>query len=237
MRKNFTLFPPFSQAGLLEYSLQLSLIILSILIATGVDRCNQRRNDHQKVHAYLQAILQDLENDQESNELNLVDGENDIVSLERALSLVQYPHDDSLTLFVDQFFTVFLKGVFRTFPPTTFDLMRSSGDLALLKDLDLRNDLAVYFAFRDNIVRSDLQQYDQYIFKTVEGIGQYFDLACLNARDQPLACLTDRDGLLNHPRNELVLLLRQANLRVFHLQIAVQNGEKMLARLKVALQH
>ncbi|MEL6274703.1 MAG: hypothetical protein AAFU03_06365 [Bacteroidota bacterium] len=101
--------------SLRDYFLQVSLIILSLFIATSVDRCNLANKNEEKLRAYLTAIELDLRDELETNENNLVDCEQDITGLQRGVGLLRHDQDDSIRLAINEIFTVFTRGVFRAF--------------------------------------------------------------------------------------------------------------------------
>ena len=137
---------------------------------------------------------------------------------------------DSLYSAYSNFAEVYQRGVFRAFPPTTFDLMAQSGDANLLKDLHLRNSLAATFAFRENVVRKDLEDFDRQTQVCAEKLGRFFDLSLLFGGEKE-KFLRDREGFLNDPHNEVFLLLRNANLRAFHLESAIEALEETQTEL------
>ena len=143
----------------LEYLLQVSLIVLGLVIATSVNRCNTRRKAAASLQEYYTAIRADLEVESRSNQLNIDDAQRDIESLDNAVRLLAASHTDSLVRGIEEVTDVVVKGVFRTFSPTTFDVMVNTGDVSLITDLDLRSGLATLFAFRPNIVEQDLRNY------------------------------------------------------------------------------
>lgn len=214
--------------GIGTYIVEISLIIFSILIAIQADRCNQNRKDDTKLQAYLEAMHQDLLDEQGSNQNNLTDCNSDLESLEQFLRLSRYNQNDSLDLALQHIRRVFSRGVFRTFPPTTFDIMMSTGDISLIKDLTFRNRLAATFSFRDSYIQNDLKEFDAQVKTLAQSMGQYIDLACMTTSGPLHACLVDRTGLVENNHNEVFLFLRMAQVRAFHLSIAIQNFDKMI---------
>lgn len=223
--------------SLKDYFVQVSLIILSLFIATRAERCNQAHKQASKLQVYLEAIQTDLEGEIEENTRNIFDCEKDVAELQRCIDLANYDAVDSLDLSVINLIRVMGRGVFRSFEPTTFDVMANTGDIILINDLQFRNTLAGTFAFRDNYLRKDLEAYDKETLRTGEKVGDYIDLACFvaiprNRDKRPSACITDRAAYQQEISNDLQLLLRQAQLRTFHLQTANQYAK--YAREKVA---
>lgn len=216
------------------YLIEIALIIFSILIAIQADRFNQNRKDKAKLENYFQSMYQDLLDEQESNRNNLYDCRDDIQSIERAIQLCRYDQNDSLNLSLQYLRRVFGRGVFRTFSPTTFDIMLSTGDIALIRDLSLRNRLAATFSFRDTYVRDDLEKFDTRTIELSRAMGRYFDLGCMATTKSEwlYTCLTDRTGFVENVHNELFIFLRMTSLRAFHLEIAVQNFDRTIKEME-----
>ncbi len=207
--------------AVITYFVEISLIILSILIAIQADRYNQSRKDQKKLKNYLESTYQDLLDEQEQNQLNLADCQSDIAHLYKSSRLSRYNQDDSLQLALSSLKIVFSRGVFRAFPPTTFDIMTSNGDISLIKDLDFRKMLASAFSFRDTYVRKDLQEFDAQTKEVGRELAEFIDLECLATSDQLFLCLTDKEGFVKDFHNEIFIFLRQAQIRAFHLNIAI----------------
>lgn len=205
------------------YLVEVSLIILSILVAIQADRYNQERKNAAKLNDYIQGIYQDLLNEQFKNENNLIDCQKDVEALQKCLRLLKKEQQDSLNLALLNLRSVFGRGVFRSFPPTTFDIMISTGDVALIKDLDIRNMLAASFSFRDTYVKKDLQDFDEETINVSRSLGKYFDLECMTKSNHLIPCLSDQKSFLDNARHELFIFLRTAQLRRFHLQIALNS--------------
>lgn len=214
------------------YLMEILLIIFSILVAIQADRYQQSRKNEAKLQDYLQAVYQDLQDEQKRNRNNLADCRQDINSLQRCLQLGRFNQNDSLDLALEHLKSVVARGVFRTFPPTTFDIMLSTGDIALIKDLEFRNRLAATFSFRDTYIKNDLQTFDQQIRETSRLVGKYVDLPCLAVSEIPHGCLTDKAGFVQDAPNELFMLLRMADIRKFHLQIAVNSFAKTIEEME-----
>ena len=146
------------------------------------------------------------------------------------LSKGSYAQDDSLYAAYSNFAEVYQRGVFRAFPPTTFDLMVQSGEADLLKDLQLRNSLASVFAFRQDVVRKDLEDFDRSTQVCAEKLGAYFDLSLMFDREKG-KFMIDKEGFLRTPHNEVFLLLRNTNLRAFHLEEAIESLKEVQTAL------
>ncbi|MBN8678973.1 MAG: hypothetical protein J0M29_12165 [Chitinophagales bacterium] len=209
----------FDPAGVKKYITQVTLILVSLFIATRADRCREAAKDQVKLKEYLTAVQQDLETELESDAMNLNDCERDVQCLVRFLQLSEYESRDSLFNAFSNFAEVYQRGVFRAFPPSTYDIMVQTGDVSLIKDLKLRNTLASVFAFRQNVIQKDLHDFDQQTQICAEKLGRYLDLGQMfSESNRPF--LLDEKGFRNDPHNEVFVLLRVANLRGFHLDVA-----------------
>lgn len=214
------------------YLLEVALIVLSVLLAIQADRYNQERKNEAKLDAYVQALYQDLKDEQFVNRNNLLDCREDIASIASCIRLSQYDHNDSIDMALDHFRQVFSRGVFRAFPPTTFHIMTNSGDIALIKDLTFRKQLAATFAFRDNYLKEDLRNHDQQTKAVAYRMSPYLDFSCMTRSDGLHQCLTDRDGFIANKQNDLFLFLQTAEARAFHLEVGVHYFEACIAELE-----
>lgn len=220
----------FDPAGVRKFVTQIALILISLLLATRADRCREAGKDREKLREYLTAIQTDLEVEIETDQMNLNDCERDLKCLVQFFSKGSHDHTDSLFEAYSNFAEVYQRGVFRAFPPSTFDLMVQSGDANLLKDLHLRNSLASVFAFRQNVIRKDLQDFDLQTQVCAEKLGRFFDLSLMFAEGNG-KFLLDKEGFLRDPHNEVFLLLRNVNLRSFHLENAIEGLQEVQKEL------
>ena len=218
---NFSRFTRlFDPAGVKKYVTQVSLILFSLLLATRAERCRESGKEREKLIEYLSAIRLDLEDEIKTDAMNLNDCERDIACL--VTFMRKSSHRDSLLDAYASFAEVYQRGVFRAFPPTTFDIMAQSGDANLLKDLKLRNSLASSFAFRQNVIKKDLEDYDRETVVCAEKLGRFFDLSLMFSGKKEKFML-DEAGFLRDPHNEVLLLLRSASVRGFHLETAIED--------------
>lgn len=214
--------------NVLHYIVEVSLIIVSILVAIQADRYQQNKKNQEKLTSYLEAVYQDLVDEQVRNQNNLDDCEQDIKNITRSLRLSQVNQDDSLNVALRNFGIVVTRGVFRAFPPMTFDIMLQTGDIALIKDLDFRSRLASTFSFRDDYVKLDLLDFNIQTREASKALAQYGNLSCMYSHTDVQICLTDREGFITHFHNELFSLLRTAQVRAFHLHNAVRYFDKTI---------
>jgi hypothetical protein len=225
----------FDPAGVRKYVTQLTLILISLLLATRADRCREAGKEQAKLREYLIAIQADIEDEIKTDKMNLVDTKRDEKCLIQFFSKCYYDNNDSLYEAYSNFAEVYQRGVFRAFPPTTFDLMAQSGDANLLKDLPLRNSLASVFAFRQNVIQKDLENFDEQTQVCAEKLGRFFDLSLMFAgvKEQ---FLYDKKAFLKDPHNEVLLLYRSTGLRAFHLETAIEDLKETQKELDAYLQ-
>ena len=214
------------------YLLEVALIVLSVLLAIQADRYNQERKNEAKLNAYVQALYQDLKDEQFANRNNLLDCQTDVADLKACIRLTSYDHDDSLNQALNHFRRVFSRGVFRVFPPTTFDIMTNSGDIALIQDLPLRKALAATFAFRDNYIKEDLRNHDQQTQDIAHRMSPYLDFSCMTRKEGLHQCLLDRDGFASNQQNDLLLFQQTAEARAFHLKVGINYFEACIGELE-----
>lgn len=220
------------KVNFLVYLVEIFLIIFSILIAIQADRYQQYKRNQNKLDNYLQAMHQDLLNEQRLNRNNLGDCLQDIKNLEKSLRMSQVNQDDSLTLALQNFGAVISRGVFRAFPPTTYDIMFSSGDIALIRDLDFRSRLAGTFSFRNSYTKKELLDFDALTDEVARNLAKYGNLSCMLSTNEQYVCLNDRAGFVSNFHNELFLLLNNARSRAFHLRIAIRYFEGTIEEME-----
>lgn len=140
----------FRNRGELGYLAEVSLIIFSILFAFWVERWREGREEQARLSQYITEIKVDLADEKKTTEMNLYDCLNDCKILDKLLEM-SANQVDSTEEYRNHFLSVFYRGVFRTFAPTTVDVMTNNGDLELIKDSDLQKSLVSTFAFRKKV--------------------------------------------------------------------------------------
>ncbi|NRB52580.1 MAG: hypothetical protein HRU41_33270 [Saprospiraceae bacterium] len=221
-----------SKTNWLVYLAEICLIIFSILVAMQADRYRQNIRSENKLDDYLRAMYQDLLIDQRLNQNNLADCLNDIKNIEASMRLSQINQSDSLSSALQNFGAVISRGVFRAFPPTTYDIMISTGDIGIIKDLEFRSRLAGAFSFRADYVKKDLLAFDALTDDVARSLGQYGNLSCMVSTPEPQTCLRDRPGFIDNFNNELFLLLTNARSRAYHLRIATRYFEATIKKME-----
>ena len=220
------------KTNIFVYFAEIWLIIFSILVAIQADRYRQNIRTENKLDDYLQAMYQDLLIDQRLNQNNLADCLNDIKNIEASMRLSQIDQVDSLSSALQNFGAVIARGVFRAFPPTTYDIMISTGDIGIIKDLEFRSRLAGAFSFRQDYVKKDLLAFDALTDEVARSLGQFGNLSCMVSTPAPHTCLRDRNGFIDNFNNELFLLLTNARSRAYHLRIAIRYLEATIEKME-----
>ena len=205
--------------SLKDYLLQVSLIIVSLFIAFGVNRCNENVKDGRKLASYQTAMQEEVSREISTTENNLVDCQADIEDLTNAIAIFTGRHEEKVDRALQRMGTVMIRGVFRTFPPTTYELMAQSGDALLLDDLDLQRRLAATGAFRDDYVKQDLRRHDELVLAALGNTADYVDVFCVSrGQGPPAECVTDTPRLWAEAGTDLIPVLRHSQLRAFHLE-------------------
>ncbi len=142
----------FSRPGKdLGYLAEVTLIIFSILFAFWIERFREGWEEDKKLEQYFSEIQEDLKEEIQTSKMNRYDCENDIKALLKILELSETRSSDSTPLYRSKFLSVYYRGVFRTFAPTTADVMANNGDLELIKDHTLRKLILSTFSFRKEV--------------------------------------------------------------------------------------
>lgn len=100
-----------------DYLAQVSLIIFSILVALGVDRCSQNSRNTTRLDAYLNMMEQELADEVLATTNNIEDVQKDIDNLEFGMNAFPQGIDSLTTKALIRGISTFNRGVFRGFPP------------------------------------------------------------------------------------------------------------------------
>lgn len=134
------------------------IVVVGVLIALTVDNWREQRRDARTEAQYLSSLIQDLESD--FRELDRAgDHARAAGSAARRLYDVlegqaQPPAGDSLARAVEHAGFLY----FPTYFPYTFDELVSSGNLRVIRDPELRREIAAYY----NLIQSEQQWWDRY---------------------------------------------------------------------------
>ena len=215
----------FRQRGELGYVAEVSLIIFSILFAFWVERWRETREEDARMEQYMKEIESDLNEEISTSKINLHDCENDIRQLQKILKYADSKEVDSVDIYRARFLGVFYRGVFRTFPPTTIDVMTNNGDLELIRNDSLQKALVSIFSFRTEVAHefvqfnSTTEESGKILFDDLQ-LGTYSDFHPDAAR-------------LYRPQNTSAIfsLLRRADFKAFMLYNYIEDLEKVKGSL------
>ncbi len=199
--------------------MQVSLIILSLLVAVGVDRCNQGVKNDRKLDTYLTSINEEFEYELETCRNNLYDCQKDIEGLSKGALLLSKLGQTQQSTGIAELAQVLIRGVFRSFSPTSFELMVSAGDAFLIDDLELRSDLASIVAFRNDYVKRDLWRHDELTLSVIAEVAEYIDLECLRTTPPEAfpTCITNPEKMQREIAADLAEIAHHSQTRHFHL--------------------
>lgn len=139
---------------------EMALIAIGILIALQVNNWNEHNKELKREQKYLVQLLDDFKQEKESLEfeINLNSSRIDFgKSLKQKLKQKQFPDDT-----VKFIFNAIELGIFSPFTPTlpTFDDLKSSGNLQLIRNAHIKKSIDTYF-YRVNLF--DLMLYSETI--------------------------------------------------------------------------
>ncbi|OAV45140.1 hypothetical protein [Lewinella sp. 4G2] len=217
-----------------DYLLQVSLIIVSLFIAFGVNRCGDRARDNNKLEIYQDAITEEIAYEIDATQSNIADALNDLEDLGTGIDLLRNKNPESLPQALEAIGTVLQRGVFRGFEPMVYEQMSAAGDLLLIEDLEYRSSLASLSAFRRDYVQQDLARHDAITLETIAEIAEYVDLMCLRSVEPSnmRQCLPDPERLYREMGSDLAKLTRHAELRAFHLNLYLKSLQNMEKRIE-----
>ena len=202
-----------------SYLTQVSLLLISVLLALAVDRCNQNRKDADRWQEYRTLIAQELERELRSTRMNLTDNANDVAGLEAALAMLPAENDEQRLRVANEIGLLVARGVFRTFPPLTYELMVANNDSHLIEDIELRQRLSAYASFRQDYIQADLARYDALTLELIDRVSPYLDLLCLRrSGGEDPSCIIDTARMNAALRSDITKLYRHGTLRAFHLE-------------------
>ncbi len=124
---------------------EIVLVVIGILIALQINTWNQGRIESKKEEGYIENIISDLQSQLASIDLQL-EYEQKYVDL-GTIFLEQYSHTDAIVLdsiSCTQLATLTERKTFVRIDPT-FEDMISTGNIGLLKNQDVRNELIEYY--------------------------------------------------------------------------------------------
>jgi Family of unknown function (DUF6090) len=125
---------------------EIILVVVGILIALQINEWSEERRDRQLEKTYYCQFLEDVNQDQQLLENLIKENEGRIASNNQLIHLLQQKTADRNEV-IKALREVITKIRFRFRPSTSaFEDLKSSGKLAILKDLDLKKQLLKYYA-------------------------------------------------------------------------------------------
>jgi Family of unknown function (DUF6090) len=129
----------------LKYAIgEIFLVMIGILLAIQVSNWNQSRKDHQREAMYYCQLLEDVEQDQLKMEVQLEVIQNRLASANALIAYLQQDEIDmaELALLIGQ--SVASNDFKINVTTSTFEDIKSSGNIHLLRDLELKMNLIAY---------------------------------------------------------------------------------------------
>ncbi|WP_235299481.1 DUF6090 family protein [Portibacter marinus] len=140
---------------------EIILVVLGILIALQVNNWNENQKNSVIENTYYCRILEDFEQDRKLIFSSIALADEKIEYSKQLILDLHRSEKDKQTLLNDWIKTIRLE----VFVPRTvaFDNLNSSGNLNLLKNLDLRNALSQFYSNMENILRQINQNRDELV--------------------------------------------------------------------------
>lgn len=131
--------------------LELLIVAVGILMAFQVDRWWEVRRERTSEQEYIQRLISDVEHDIEQLEFGIAQAE---LRLSFASLLMDVAENPSVAVASPVEFMIAVNQAAYTFTPAlssnTFDELRSTGNLALMRDARLKNSLFDYYRFDES---------------------------------------------------------------------------------------
>lgn len=162
-----------SQGHIRKYLLyaigEVLLVVFGILIALQINNWNQNRKDKALEASYLNRLQQDLQKDSSMLELhfNYIEVKADILNsiLKGELDAI-YSDNSPKNIFMSRFRTP------PTISTTTFDDLLSTGNIGILKDITLRENIIDYYNYgkrQEKVLNNKLSNWSQTISELIPG--------------------------------------------------------------------
>ena len=132
----------------LKYAIgEIILVVIGILIALQINNWNENRKKQQKEQAYIHSLHNDLEFQIETINSQIESEEAFVGSAKHVLDVLS-PNENKDFIFDKDFYThltnLLTRKTFRIIDATYADLL-STGDLGLISNTTIKNDIVVYF--------------------------------------------------------------------------------------------
>lgn len=146
------------------FAIELVVVIVGVFIGLQVSNWNDARIDQTRAHSYLERIRADLESDIVNYQDRLGLWKEVSAYGEQGLNYANNGNMEGLTEW-DLLLAYFQASQLAEFHTTrsTYDELKSGGELGLIRDLQLRNLLARYYTNADNPVLSERPAYREHV--------------------------------------------------------------------------
>ena len=146
------------------FAAELIVVIVGVFIGLQVSNWNDARKDRDRAHSYLERIRADLESDIVNYQDRLGLWKEVSAYGGVGLTYARTGNMDGLTEW-DLLLAFFQASQLAEFHTTrsTYDELKSGGELRLIRDLELRNLLARYYTNADNPVLSERPAYREHV--------------------------------------------------------------------------
>ena len=145
-----TLFKTGKLRQYLAYAIgEIILVVIGILLAVQINTWNNHRKERALEHVYYQKLLEDVRQDSATVKKEIFESDQRIQHANTLLALLQQPTPDNAEVMA-----AILGAISKTtyaFKPSkaAFDDIKSSGNLPIITDLKLKNQLINYYAIVD----------------------------------------------------------------------------------------
>ncbi|WP_430468253.1 DUF6090 family protein [Winogradskyella ouciana] len=128
---------------------EIILVVIGILIALQINNWNEQRKDNKRAKDYITRISEDLERSLELSEKLLEQNKSILLAVTETQKLIERGTEltTSEKKTIDYSILWFPRTTYQLPDMLTYEEMKESGDLGLIKDIDLRNDLAEFYSY------------------------------------------------------------------------------------------
>ena len=228
----------------LKYAIgEIVLVVIGILLALQINNWNETKKDLTLENAYYCRILEDFDLDRELIEKSIIDVDQKIDYSKQLIIDIHTSNKTKYTLLNDWLKSQRLE----VYVPrkVAFEDITSSGNLKLLKNLELKNNLSQYYSNLENLLKQINQNRDELVKRSypidATGFGvQEFDYMQKSLGDEVIELLPKIDWI--HDKNhdyfkkfegDLVFTIAMYERHKQHLKRILQEMEKPYENLSL----